>query len=566
MAGKELEWGLLGEEERYPEELTRDCELLERLSGREACETLLVRERRTGRLLVAKCWDKASFNSGGAEILGRLEGPGLPAFVGTYENEEMRCVLRAYIPGQTLDKAAENGMTENQVREIGLGLCRILRCLHSQDPPVIHRDIKPQNVVLTEEGEVYLIDFGISRRYDRTAAADTVISGTQDFAPPEQYGFSQTDCRSDIFSLGVLLYWLTTGLTKVGPVKAGRLDRCIRRCTAFDPKDRYRDVEAVERALRGAGRRPRRRWLALLAAAALFFGWARAGGGSAAVSFQEPLIEQAVRLALDKAEGEKIMQSELAQVEGIYIVCGDVCRDSAQYWAEGAGHDAVRLEEAGGGLASLEDLRLLPNLRELGVSGGSVSDLSPLAELEGLRSVDLRYNQVASVEALGGKPLLELVGLARNPVEDLAPLASCPSLRTLDLCGVPGLTGDMLRALGGSYSGLDISGIGAPNYGGCLAGKELRRLVVNTENDPALSVLSGILGLESLELRGESVLDLSALEEHTSLRQLCLAPGTTAEDLTVLTQLPALERATLPAGMEEAVLALGEISFAVEYQ
>ena len=99
-------------------------------------------------------------------------------------------------------------------------------------------------MVLGEDGRVWLIDFDISRRYSRGAPADTVISGTQDFAAPEQYGFSQTDCRSDIFSLGVLLYWLVTGRTKVGEASAGSLDRCIRRCTAFDPERRYRSVAA----------------------------------------------------------------------------------------------------------------------------------------------------------------------------------------------------------------------------------------------------------------------------------------------------------------------------------
>lgn len=246
----------LGEEERYPQGLTERCELLELLSENSRGETLLVRERDSGRLLVAKCRQKAGvdFDTGEAEILRRLGGPGVPALAGAYESETMYCLLREYIPGGTLDKAARGGMTEAQARQIGLSLCRVLRRLHSQDPPIIHRDIKPQNVVLGEDGRVWLIDFDISRRYSRGAPADTVISGTQDFAAPEQYGFSQTDCRSDIFSLGVLLYWLVTGRTKVGEASAGSLDRCIRRCTAFDPERRYRSVAAVERGLRASGR------------------------------------------------------------------------------------------------------------------------------------------------------------------------------------------------------------------------------------------------------------------------------------------------------------------------
>ena len=105
---------LSAEEVRYPAELTARCELLERLGGGQGCETLLVRERSSGRLLVAKCREKAA---GGeedaeAEILRRLSGPGLPAFAGVYENDLMRCTLREYIPGRTLDRVAAEGMSE----------------------------------------------------------------------------------------------------------------------------------------------------------------------------------------------------------------------------------------------------------------------------------------------------------------------------------------------------------------------------------------------------------------------------------------------------------------------
>ena len=126
--------------------------------------------------------------------------PGCPRWQAPTRARPCTVFCGEYIPGETLDKAARGRMTEAQARQIGLSLCRVLRRLHSQDAPIIHRDIKPQNVVLGEDGRVWLIDFDISRRYSRGAPADTVISGTQDFAAPEQYGFSQTDCRSDIFS------------------------------------------------------------------------------------------------------------------------------------------------------------------------------------------------------------------------------------------------------------------------------------------------------------------------------------------------------------------------------
>ena len=575
MAVEELT--LPAEEARYPAELTARCELLERLGGGQGCETLLVRERSGGRLLVAKCREKAT---GGeedaeAEILRRLSGPGLPAFAGVYENDLMRCTLREYIPGRTLDRVAAEGMSEAQVREIGLGLCAVLRRLHNQDPPVIHRDIKPQNVVLTDTGEVFLIDFGISRRYDSAAGEDTVFAGTRGFAAPEQYGFAQTDCRSDIFSLGVLLCWLMTGQTQLGEASAGGLERCIRRCTAFDPKDRYQSVDAVAAALRAGFRRPwrgdrKRRWgrriltaAAVLLAAALL---ALAGADwerDAAVAFREPLVEEAVRLALGKEIGETIAAEELALVEGVFIVCGDAYPTLMDYWDKGASWDPQRLEAAGGGVASLEDLRMLPNLREVGISGGSVSDLGPLAELEKLETLDLRYNQVTSLEPLAGLPALRLVGFNMNPVEDLSPLAACPALEIVDLCDVSDLTGADMADLPRTLAELTITDVS--KRAGALSGMMIRRLVVSTTGDPELAVLTGVRGLEDLGLQEPNAVDLSALADHPDLRELTLSPGVTAEDLSPLLELPTLEQVTLPRDMEEAVLTLGEVSFQVTY-
>ena len=568
---------LSAEEARYPAELTARCELLERLGGGQGCETLLVRERSGGRLLVAKCREKAA---GGeedaeAEILRRLSGPGLPAFAGVYENDLMRCTLREYIPGRTLDRVAAEGMSEAQVREIGLGLCAVLRRLHNQDPPVIHRDIKPQNVVLTDTGEVFLIDFGISRRYDSAAGEDTVFAGTRGFAAPEQYGFAQTDCRSDIFSLGVLLCWLMTGQTQLGEASAGGLERCIRRCTAFDPKDRYQSVDAVAAALRAGARRPwrgdrKRRWgrsiltaaVALLAAALLALAGADWERG-AAVAFREPLVEEAVRLALGKEIGETVAAEELALVEGVFIVCGDVYPTLMDYWDKGASWDPQRLEAAGGGVASLEDLRMLPNLREVGISGGSVSDLGPLAELEKLETLDLRYNQVTSLEPLAGLPALRLVGFNMNPVEDLSPLAACPALEIVDLCDVSDLTGADMADLPRTLAELTITDVS--KRAGALSGMMIRRLVVSTTGDPELAVLTGVRGLEDLGLQEPNAVDLSALADHPDLRELTLSPGVTAEDLSPLLELPTLEQVTLPRDMEEAVLTLGEVSFQVTY-
>lgn len=234
------------DESRFPIELTDSCELMECLSHSEGCETLLVRDKNSNALYVAKCYlhTHPMFHETEPEAIRNLRHPGLPNFVEEYKTDTMRCVLREYVEGEPLS-ALTIPVDEERVRSIATQLCDILNYLHGQNPPVIHRDIKPQNVILSENGKISLIDFGISRLFVKEAKADTVVFGTQAFSPPEQYGFSQTDCRSDIFSLGVLLHYLLTGNTELNQTTASPMERVAARCTAFDPKNRYANANAV---------------------------------------------------------------------------------------------------------------------------------------------------------------------------------------------------------------------------------------------------------------------------------------------------------------------------------
>jgi serine/threonine protein kinase len=179
---------------------------------------------------------------------------GLPAFIAEYQNDAMLCVVREYAEGMPLNQFVQGStISVSQLLSLGVQLCDILHYLHGHTPPIIHRDIKPQNIIINENGKIKLIDFGISRIYDKGAKSDTVCFGTMGFSPPEQYGFSQTDCRSDIFSLGVVLCWLLTGKTDLETatikIQNRQLARIVRKCTAFAPKDRYTDVKAVKKAL-----------------------------------------------------------------------------------------------------------------------------------------------------------------------------------------------------------------------------------------------------------------------------------------------------------------------------
>ncbi len=158
-------------------------------------------------------------------------------------------VVTEYVEGRVL--SAERPMTEGEVRMIGISLFSALNELHQNN--VIHKDIKPSNIMLTNEGTVKVIDYGISRTFKPGVTSDTAALGTRGYAPPEQFGFAQTDFRSDIYAAGVTLFELLTGGESIDKLSeySGSLKPIIQKCVSLDPAMRYSSAEEAKRALAG---------------------------------------------------------------------------------------------------------------------------------------------------------------------------------------------------------------------------------------------------------------------------------------------------------------------------
>lgn len=153
-------------------------------------------------------------------LLARLKHPNLPSIYDYFIEAGHWYVVMDFIEGETLEDyltRTGNGhrsggpLPIDESLRIGIELCMVLDYLHTRQPPIIFRDLKPANIMRNADGQLYLIDFGIARIFKRDKLKDTVALGSPGYAAPEQYGKAQTTPRSDIYALGALLHQLVTG-------------------------------------------------------------------------------------------------------------------------------------------------------------------------------------------------------------------------------------------------------------------------------------------------------------------------------------------------------------------
>ncbi|MGN8645402.1 protein kinase domain-containing protein [Gracilibacillus sp. HCP3S3_G5_1] len=195
-----------------------------------------------------------------ANMLKKLEHPALPRIYDIIESKNGIYVVMDYIEGESLKEKLEreHRVGPDEVIEWAKQITNVLGYLHSREPhPIIYRDMKPDNLMLTPDDKIKLIDFGIAREYKTENSTDTTNLGTKTYAAPEQIAGKQTDKRTDIYSLGVTLYHLVTGKTlneppfEIRPIRTWDpslpegLEYIIQRCTQVEPEDRYQETEEL---------------------------------------------------------------------------------------------------------------------------------------------------------------------------------------------------------------------------------------------------------------------------------------------------------------------------------
>ncbi|MBU3127802.1 serine/threonine protein kinase [Clostridium tagluense] len=245
--------------------LDRKYEVIKTLGKGGMGTVYLCENKRLGNLWAIKEVVQDIKNTGiltEANILKNLNHVGIRRIVDIFYENNNLYMVQDYVEGQTLKEyVEENGkMNTEKTCRITSDLCDILCYLHNQKPAIIYRDIKPSNIMITPSGKIVLIDFGISKVYKSDTEQDTVSAGSNGFAAPEQYGLGKCCAQTDIYGIGMLIYFMVKGkipTTGIEPLLDenyeadidGKIKVIIQKCVKIDIVDRHISAEILKKEI-----------------------------------------------------------------------------------------------------------------------------------------------------------------------------------------------------------------------------------------------------------------------------------------------------------------------------
>lgn len=193
-------------------------------------------------------------------ILKNLNHSGIPKIIDIFNENDNLYIVEDFIEGNNLEQYIKmnTDISITSILSITSKICEILEYLHGLEPPIIYRDLKPQNIIISNEQQVTLVDFGISKIYKANGNMDTVALGTKGYAAPEQYGANQSNIRSDIYGLGAVIFFL---INKRSPntineplkddsysMELGKeIKDIIKKCMQIEPGDRFESINTLKK-------------------------------------------------------------------------------------------------------------------------------------------------------------------------------------------------------------------------------------------------------------------------------------------------------------------------------
>lgn len=560
-----------------PEDMQEHWTVYECLKESEDSSTFLVKETATGILCVLK-WGRnrqTEFLRNEMEIMKKMADRKLSGIPKTYrifeENGEVYLV-REYIEGMSLAQMVlqKGGISEAEICRISRKICQTAEQFQNPDEPMIHRDIKPENIVVTPGGEVVFIDFGTMRSYKKDGSRDTFVVGTRGTAAPEQYGYTQTDQRTDVYAIGQTMLYMVSESYEMNQLSecavSRRMKKIIEKACSFEPDKRYGDAAQLRRAVEKCQANNRKK---VYKKAGAVFGLIAAGyilaifspDGTvienkrietaeqsaaeeqiqAEIIFREELIEEAVRKELGLSKTDKITASMLENVRKLRIVGKEILDDEDTFWGEGHHVDGKdsSFGSVRGNITDLSDLAQMVNLEELALCNQKIEDISGLKELP-LKKLYLSKNMITDFSVLLNLIDLDTLCIMENPAENLSVIGECTGILRLNIQGMNLTDIDFLKNLSLDY--LDMSNMEVENniFEPLTEMKKLDTLCMCDVNEAAAETLSQMSTLKALFMWGDSTIleNLKPLKGMTQLETLAFT--TQISSLEGIEQFPSL--------------------------
>lgn len=560
-----------------PEDMQEHWTVYECLKESEDSSTFLVKETATGILCVLK-WGRnrqTEFLRNEMEIMKKMADrklSGIPKAYRIFEENGEVYLVREYIEGMSLAQMVlqKGGISEAEICRISRKICQTAEQFQNPDEPMIHRDIKPENIVVTPGGEVVFIDFGTMRSYKKDGSRDTFVVGTRGTAAPEQYGYTQTDQRTDVYAIGQTMLYMVSESYEMNQLSecavSRRMKKIIEKACSFEPDKRYGDAAQLRRAVEKCQANNRKK---VYKKAGAVFGLIAAGyilaifspDGTvienkrietaeqsaaeeqiqAEITFREKLIEEAVRKELGLSKTDKITASMLENVRKLRIVGKEILDDEDTFWGEGHHVDGKdsSFGSVRGNIADLSDLAQMVNLEELALCNQKIEDISGLKELP-LKKLYLSKNMITDFSVLLNLIDLDTLCIMENPAENLSVIGECTGILRLNIQGMNLTDIDFLKNLSLDY--LDMSNVEVENniFEPLIEMKKLDTLCMCDVNEAAAETLSQMSTLKALFMWGDSTIleNLKPLKGMTQLETLAFS--TQISSLEGIEQFPSL--------------------------
>lgn len=536
-----------------------------------------MKETATGILCVLK-WGRnrqTEFLRNEMEIMKKMADrklSGIPKAYRIFEENGEVYLVREYIEGMSLAQMVlqKGGISEAEICRISRKICQTAEQFQNPDEPMIHRDIKPENIVVTPGGEVVFIDFGTMRSYKKDGSRDTFVVGTRGTAAPEQYGYTQTDQRTDVYAIGQTMLYMVSESYEMNQLSecavSRRMKKIIEKACSFEPDKRYGDAAQLRRAVEKCQANNRKK---VYKKAGAVFGLIAAGyilaifspDGTvienkrietaeqsaaeeqiqAEITFREELIEEAVRKELGLSKTDKITASMLENVRKLRIVGKEILDDEDTFWGEGHHVDGKdsSFGSVRGNITDLSDLAQMVNLEELALCNQKIEDISGLKELP-LKKLYLSKNMITDFSVLLNLIDLDTLCIMENPAENLSVIGECTGILRLNIQGMNLTDIDFLKNLSLDY--LDMSNVEVENniFEPLAEMKKLDTLCMCDVNEAAAETLSQMSTLKALFMWGDSTIleNLKPLKGMTQLETLAFT--TQISSLEGIEQFPSL--------------------------